>query len=158
MEQRAFRDCVAMLVDHLAPGTLSEPMPGIQYTTDGLLFLSLTEGLAARVGFGIASGLTASQELLSLVTDFNKLNQVGHVWLAPGADEHNWSLVCGFKFVFSWHERDDLIGALATVVSGHAALRDMCWSKVSAFGGQPYWNAGPDDAGAHALVLMSHLG
>jgi hypothetical protein len=158
MEYTEARGLAGAVLDHVMPGNWHEMMPGFQYTDDGIVISSFSE-TRTLIGFGISSGLTPTTALLHEIADLNQRNKIGHVWLAPGADDEHWSLICGFKVVYLWHDAETFMQTIATIVNSHHALLDMCFEKLAPYGGSRYWDElDAVEPGARALVLLSHLG
>lgn len=125
------------------------------FTNDGVL--ALGGGQSGKIGFGVASGLTPTPELLGKVGDVNRLMGFGHYWLAPGATNDNWSLIGGFKFPYDICS-DDFVLEISVMLMNHSsALVTGVREQIAHIPHQQYWlaDAAP---GAQALVLTSHLG
>ncbi|WP_241548420.1 hypothetical protein [Gordonia alkanivorans] len=155
MDQTQFGYLTKSVFSRSASGA-DELVPFIQYTNDGVLAIGGES--TGKLGFGIASGLTPTPELLVVVDEINKLMDFGHYWLAEGSDNRHWSLVCGFKFPYATTSPEHVGELAAGVVSGgRAALVNVVRGKLAKMRHDEYWLEG-EDPGAQALVLTSHLG
>lgn len=132
-----------------------ELMDRVVFTNDGVL--ALGGGQAGKIGFGVASELTPSADLLSKIGDVNRLMSFGHYWLAPGATNDNWSLVGGFKFPYDICGDDFVVEMCIAMVNHSSALIGAVRDQIAHISHRPYWLA-ESAPGAQALVLVSHLG
>lgn len=121
MERGEARVLVGAVLDRFRPGGWYEILPGVLYTDDGLVVSGLSD-TRMLIGFGISTGLTPSSALLREVAELNERNQIGHVWLAPGADDEHWSSICGFKLVYLWHDAETFMQTIATIAGSQHGL------------------------------------
>lgn len=126
----------------------------LQFTNDGVLGAASESG--GTLGFGIASAITPSAEVLSIVEDLNRLMTYGHYWLAAGADNCNWSLVCGFKFPYDQADYQATANLIGGIMQHNGALISAVRQKLEDIPHRPYWSTDVE-AGAQAFVLVGHL-
>ncbi|MBC2898436.1 hypothetical protein [Rhodococcus sp. 4CII] len=127
----------------------------MHYTNDGVL--GTASETCGTIGFGIAAEISPSQNVLSTVSDLNRLMTFGHYWLAEGADNSNWSLVCGFKFQHETSNVQQVIEISAGLVQHSRVIVDSAREQLGDASHRQYWL---DDvpAEAQALILTGHLG
>jgi hypothetical protein len=125
------------------------------YTYDGVVAIAKDD--VGVLGFGIASGITPTQPVLSAVNELNCLMTYGHYWLAEGADNDNWSLVCGFKFPYELVTEQLVIELAAGTMNHSGSIVDVARQKLGETPHRPYWvgDASPE---TKAFVLIGHLG
>ncbi|MDS1113282.1 hypothetical protein RD149_05835 [Gordonia westfalica] len=156
MDQDKFGYLTKSVFSRSATGA-GEFVSTLQYTNDGVL--AIAGESTGKLGFGIASNLTPSPELLMVVDECNKLMDFGHYWLAEGSDNRHWCLICGFKLPYATTAPEHVVDLAAGVAinGGRAALVNVIRAKLANIRHQEYWLDG-EDPGAQALVLTSHLG
>lgn len=152
MDEDSYLGLVREIFAHSPHG--SDDLVGrLHFTFDGVL--ASASSSCGKLGFGVASGITPTSAVLSIVEDLNRLMSFGHYWLAAGADDSNWSLVCGFKIPYESDLRatGDLI---AGIMQHNGALVAAVREKLGEIPHDPYWLSDAEP-GAQALVLTSHL-
>lgn len=130
----------------------------VNYTNDGVCAIGGDD--VGRLGFGIAAGITPDFSVLSAVGELCCLMNYGHFWLAEGADNNNWSLVCGFKFPYDAIE-PRYVGEIATgMVHNSRGIIDVALQKLDQTPHRPYWQPTTPDLSpeTQAFVLIGHLG
>jgi hypothetical protein len=138
-----------------SPHGCGDLMDRIIFTNDGVV--ALGGGQAGKLGFGVASELTPTADLLNKIGDVNRLMSFGHYWLAPGATNDNWSLVGGFKFPYDLCTDDFVVEMTMAMVNHSPALIGAVREQINHIPHRTYWLA-DSTPGAQALVLTSHLG
>ena len=156
MDKVEFRQMCEELVRQRWQGQEATLMPGTICTPDGVAILGGSDSRGI-VGFGVASGLTPSPGLLAAISDLNRLSMIGHLWLAQGKDQDNWSLVCGWKFFYSLCHPEATAAYVDSILGAVDDLRSTFWSQVEPFGGRPYME-GMDNPTTALVILMGHLG
>jgi hypothetical protein len=133
-------------------GTLAE---FTNYTNDGVA--AIAKDNVGILGFGIASAITPSQPVLSAIHELNCLMDYGHYWLAEGADNNNWSLVCGFKFAYELVNEQFVIELAAGLMNHSGSIIGVARQKLGDTPHMEYWlgDASPE---TKAFVLLGHLG
>ena len=139
----------------LSPHGFGELTPSHSFTNDGVVMLTQDED-RALVGFGIASSITPTFEVLAAVAKLNQRMTYGHYWLAEGSTNDHWSLVCGFKFPYGMLERQEVGQLLNGLVQHNASMIGAAREALGDAHSTPYWTG--DSLGASALVLIGHLG
>ncbi len=138
-----------------SPAGYGEIADFVRYTNDGVCAIGSDD--VGRLGFGIASGITPDFRIMSAVAELSQLMSYGHYWLAQGADNNNWSLVCGFKFPYEFIE-PRYVGEVATAMVNYSrSIIDVGLQKIAQTPHRPYWSAGVSPE-AQAFVLLGHLG
>lgn len=127
----------------------------VDYTNDGVVCIAGED--TGKLGFGMASGIRATSEVLEVVSSLNRLMPFGHFWLAPGSDDDHWSLICGFKFRYDLVSPDYVIEVMVAMINHNGALIDAVRQQLNHFPHEEYW-VGDSTAGAEALLLVGHLG
>jgi hypothetical protein len=152
--QEEFRELIRGVFAH-SPAGSGDIADRVFFTRDGVLGIAADS--TGKIGFGVASALTPTHSLLSAVDDLNRRMDFGHYWLAPGADENNYSLVCGFKFQYETVSTEHVVEIAVALMRYHGAVIDAARQTLGSAEHEPYWR---DDVGvdAQALVLTSHLG
>ncbi|SNU02181.1 hypothetical protein SAMN06298212_12718 [Ruaniaceae bacterium KH17] len=155
MDQQQFRELLRE-VYALSPAGNGELGDGFAfYSNDGVL--SVCGESSGSLGFGIMSGLTPTFELLAAVARLNERMTYGHYWLAEGADNSNWSLICGFKFPYANADRQRAGELIYGVLQSHGAMADAARAEIGDVPSRPYV-AMPENPEAQAIILMGHLG
>ncbi|MXP20210.1 hypothetical protein GIY30_02340 [Gordonia sp. HNM0687] len=127
-----------------------ELTPMIQYTSSGVL--AIAGESVGRIGFGIASEISPTAALLEILDETNKLMDFGHYWLAAGADNENWSLVCGFKIPYATATAEHVVELASGIANGGSdAIANVVRQKIASTPHRPYW-LDDTDPGAQALV------
>lgn len=126
------------------------------YTNDGVVAIAKDD--VGILGFGIASGITPTQLVLSAVAELNQLMTYGHYWLAEGADNDHWTLVCGFKFQYELVTEQLVIELAAGTMNYSGSIIDVARQKLGETPHQPYWQMGDASPETKAFVLLGHLG
>ena len=131
--------------------------PTASVSNNGLL--TIVDDERVIMGFGILFGLTPTYEILSTVSNWNRLNMVGHYWLAEGSDNDNWSLVCGFKHIRKWESVQSLTIKLENVAEVYDTLLATSVARAENFGDeQPYWDlSGSREIYVQGVGLAMHL-
>jgi hypothetical protein len=126
------------------------------YTNDGVVAIAKDD--VGILGFGIASGITPTQLVLSAVAELNQLMSYGHYWLAEGADNDHWSLVCGFKFAYELINPQFVIELASGLANYSGSIIDVARQKLGETPHQSYWLMGDASPETKAFVLLGHLG
>lgn len=116
-----------------------------------------TEGKVSA-GYGIASSLPLSVDLLRRVEALNVQNRFGHFWLSEEGDPESvkWSLMFGFKFTHEFDSLDSFMYRISTLV-GIDGVPQALYKQVEDFGGSPYWRCAGSDLLAWSLLTCSKL-
>lgn len=154
MDQEEFRGLAKAIFEH-SPAGSDDLMERVHFTNDGVLAIAAES--TGKVGFGVASGITVTEDVLTVIHDLNRLMPFGHYWLAPGSDSSNWSLICGFKFQYESISSEHVVEIVVALMKHNGAIVDAVRQKLSDAPHSPYWlqelNSGPQ-----AIVLTGHLG
>lgn len=154
MDQSEFGRVVENVFSHSPHG--SGNLAGlIHYTNDGVLGIAGEQ--VGKLGFGIASGLTAMTSVVGITSDLNRLMNFGHYWLAEGSDKHHWSLVCGFKFQYETSSTQHIMEISVAVMQHSSAMARAAIDQLREIPHEPYWQSSAS-FDASALVLTTHLG
>ncbi|WP_157561357.1 hypothetical protein [Mycobacterium sp. E802] len=132
-------------------------LPLVTWLRDGTVFIHMGDDTKLSVRVPLVSGLSVSSGILDWISTRNSAQYAGHYWLRPGADEHNWQLVCEVKFPWDWFDQH-----LADVVTqacpglGTVLNRDVAPDFIRQFGGQPWWDSAcaAEHMGAQILALL----
>ncbi|KAA9392885.1 hypothetical protein FCK90_15110 [Kocuria coralli] len=153
LDEQSFRDLAMNIFLH-SPHGADSLIDRLLFTNDGVI--ATASESCGTLGFGIASGVTLTAEVLSVVEDLNRLMVYGHYWLASGADNNNWSLVCGFKFPYDQVDPQATANLIARIMRHNGDLVLAVRQRLENIPHRPYWL--PDaTAGAQAIVLVGHL-
>lgn len=124
---------------------------------DGTVFIHLSDDTKLPVRVPLVSGLAISPEILDWISGRNSAQYAGHYWLRPGADEHQWQLVCEVKFPWDWMDQHLAEAILQTCPGlGTVLNRDVAPEFMQKFGGTPWWDTTypADKMGSQVLVLL----
>lgn len=127
----------------------------VNFTRDGVVAIAGEN--VGTLGFGIASAITPTREVLVVVDELNQQMNYGHYWLAEGSDNQNWSLVCGFKTQYELSDPQQLTHLAAGIATGHHSISNVALEKMKNIEHRRYWLADVE-AEPQALVLLDHLG
>ncbi len=153
MHQEAFKAMVEEIFA-LSPHGHDNIAGLIHFTNDGVL--ATASESCGTVGFGIASGMTVSHDVLSVIEKINRTMTFGHYWLAEGADANNWSLICGFKFSYDHSDLQATGNLIFTLMQHSGSLASAVQQQLGDAPYRPYWL--PDVGNmAQALVLTGQL-
>ena len=154
MERVEFGELLKGVFAH-SPAGSGEVADRVYYTGDGVL--GIVSDRTGKIGFGVTSGLTPTRSVLSAVDELNRRMNFGHYWLAPGADESNYSLVCGFKFQYETVTADHVVETAVALMRYHSTLAEAARQALGDAVHRPYW-LDDVEAGTQALLLVGHLG
>lgn len=153
MDQTEFYSLIAAIFERsdAGAGNLADRY---QFTNDGVLAVCSEE--VGTVGFGVASDLTPTPELVEKVCDLNRLMMFGHYWLSAGSDENHWVLVSGMKFNYDLAPTEYIGKMVSTVMRHHAVLSERVRDYL---GDTPHhsYEVGTSAPDVHAFALMGHL-
>lgn len=153
MNEETYRELVKEVFAE-SPHGADNLLDHLHFTNDGLLASSSES--CGTLGFGIASGITPTPEILSIVADVNRLMTFGHYWLAAGADNSNWSLVCGFKFPYATSDPKATADLMVGIMQHNGALIATVRQQLGDISHEPYWFSDAE-SGPQAFVLVGHL-
>lgn len=153
LDQNEFTALTAAIFEQSDAGS-GNLLDRYNFTNDGVLAVCSEE--TGRVGFGIASDMSPSPELVEKIGDLNRLMQFGHYWLSRGADDDHWVLVFGMKFPYEVVSRDHVIELVAALTQHHGAISESVRNHL---GDTPHraYTVDASSPDASALVLMGHL-
>jgi hypothetical protein len=127
----------------------------IGYVTDDGFAIIVNEDYRFTFGFGVLRELTPTTELLKRIDAYNKLANVGHVWLAENYDDV-WCLVWGEKMVLDHLNGDSYGRNLANPLMMYDELLPQVQAYFEGFDAQPYWTT-RSLAPADAWRIISHI-
>lgn len=136
------------------------PTPDLSLVTwlrDGTVFIHVSDDTKLAVRVPLVSGLAISPEILDWISGRNSAQYAGHYWLRPGADQHQWQLVCEVKFPWDWMDQHLAEVILQTCPGlGTVLNRDVAPEFMQKFVGTPWWDTTypADKMGSQVLVLL----
>lgn len=128
----------------------------IYFTNDGVISVSGEE--IGSAGVGIAQQITATHEVLEVVSNLNQSMNFGHYWISPGANLENWSLICGFKFLYSLAPAEYVWETVTGLVNHHEVVAEAVRGHLAEIPHAKFWSTGESsEPSAAAMILASHL-
>lgn len=153
MDRDTFTQLAATVFEQSNHGS-GEMVGHLYYTNDGVIAAASEE--TGRIGFGVVSGLTPTAQLLTIISGINRLMTFGHYWLAPGSNENDWALVCGFKIQYDSSTIETVGPLLAATMRHNSVLIDAVKEELAETPYTTYWDNSSDKQ-TQAFALVGQL-
>jgi hypothetical protein len=151
-----FVEVVNRLVAAKCSGRAVTVLDGLVYLPNDSVFSLVDEELGV-FGFGIASGLSLSPNLVAAVSKMNRQSRMGGCWIAEGARDGTFSVVFGMKFFYGLSHPQAAEAQAQGVYDAAPSLRDWYFSYLEGLSAANFLER-ETDVTRRSFALVSYLG